>query len=76
VIYKNGIAVIYDPKAWDRGTVLKPDHGFDDFLRWTKPGGMDTETPIISPPRQLPPMQRHPRRRSSQTAPFDPAENQ
>jgi hypothetical protein len=60
VIYKNGIAVIYDPKAWDRGTVLEPDRGFDDFLRWTKPGGVDTENPIISQLPQLPRMLDHP----------------
>jgi hypothetical protein len=60
VIYKNGIAVIYDYKAWDRGTVLKPDHGFDDFLRWTKPSDVGPEAPIISQPPQLPPMLDHP----------------
>jgi hypothetical protein len=60
VIYKNGIAVIYDPISWDRGTVLKPDHGFDDFLRWTKPGGVGPEAAIISRPPQLPPMLDHP----------------
>jgi hypothetical protein len=60
VIYKDGTMVIYDHKAWDRGTVFKPDHGFDDFLRLTKPGGLDTKTPIISQPPQLPPVLDHP----------------
>jgi hypothetical protein len=60
VIYKNGTVVFYDPKSWDGGTVFKPDHGFDDFLRWTRPGGVNTEAPIISQPPQLPPMMDHP----------------
>jgi hypothetical protein len=60
VIYKNGIAVIYDDKTWDRGTVFKPDNGFDYFLRATHRGGVGPEAPIISPPPQLPPMLDHP----------------
>jgi hypothetical protein len=60
VIYKDGIAVIYDDKTWDRGTVFKPDDGFDYFLRATYRGSVRPGAPIISPPSQLPPMLDHP----------------
>ena len=46
VMYKDGILVIHDPNTRDGGTVFKPDHGFQDFLRYT--------APMISPPPNIP----------------------
>jgi hypothetical protein len=53
VIYKDGVLVLYDPNNTnDLGTVFKPDHGFQDFLRYV--------APLISQPPNLPPMLDHP----------------
>jgi hypothetical protein len=60
VIYKDGTVVIYDPNSGDRGTVFKPDHGFDDFLKWTKPAGVAAEAPLINAPPSLPSVLDHP----------------
>jgi hypothetical protein len=52
-IYKDGILVVDDPRNTDDlGTVFKPDHGFQDFLKYV--------APLIRQPPNLPPMLDHP----------------
>jgi hypothetical protein len=55
-IYKDGVLVLYDPaNTGDLGTVFKPDHGYEDFLRIIAGG-----SPIISAPPNLPNVFDHP----------------
>jgi hypothetical protein len=49
VIYKDGIAVFYDHnKSWDGGTVSKPDHGFDDFLRLSQLTAVSSVVDVVA----------------------------
>jgi hypothetical protein len=59
-IYKDGTVAIYDPNSTDRGTVFKPDNGFDYFLRAAKGGAPGAEAPVISAPPAVPPVLDHP----------------
>lgn len=60
-IYNDGILVIHDPFSNDSGTVFRPDHGYDDFLRLVGEAGA---APIIASPPNIPPTVPH--------APMDP----